>query len=84
MFTSPVFILGSTLASLWAALFHLLRGRRLSDLVLCWFVALIGFFAGQFASDAAGLRWLMLGQLHVLEATVTCWLAMCIARWLRP
>jgi hypothetical protein len=83
MFTSPVFLLGSALASLWAALFHVFLGKRLSDLVLFWFAGIMGFFLGQFAADLVGLRLLMLGQVHVVEATAACLLAMAIARWLR-
>jgi hypothetical protein len=83
MFASPVFILGSTLASIWAAVFQLVYGKRFSDLVLYWFVGLIGFFVGQGLADVAGLRLLLLGQVHVLEATLGCAAAMFVARWLK-
>ena len=83
MFASPVFILGSTLATIWAAVFQLVYGKRFSDLVLYWFVGLIGFFVGQGLADVAGLRLLLLGQVHVLEATLGCAAAMFVARWLK-
>jgi len=83
MFTSPVFILGSTLASISSALFHLFFGRRALELVLYWFVGLLGFFAGQLAGEIIGLDWLMIGQVHLVEATVTCWATLFVVRWLR-
>ena len=63
--------------------FQLVYGKRFSDLVLYWFVGLIGFFVGQGLADVAGLRLLLLGQVHVLEATLGCAAAMFVARWLK-
>ncbi|NLD43692.1 MAG: hypothetical protein GX657_09370 [Chloroflexi bacterium] len=83
MFAAPLFIMGSTVATIWAALFHLVYGRRFSDLILYWFVALVGFFVGQALADIAGLRWLLLGQVHIVEGTVACGAAMALARWLK-
>jgi len=83
IFSSPVFLLGSVLVTLWGALFHVLLGKRFADLVLYWFVGFIGFFVGQAMADILGFHWLLVGQLHFLEATVSCWLAMLIARWLK-
>jgi hypothetical protein len=83
MFSSPVFLLALTLATGWAALFHLLVGQRLTDLVLYWFLALIGFFIGQAMADVLNLRWFLVGQVHVLESTCACWISMLVARWLQ-
>ena len=83
MFASPTFLVGSAMATLWAALFHLLLGKRWSDLVLSWFIALIGFGVGQAVAQTVGATWMLVGELHLIEGTVVCWLAMLIARWLR-
>lgn len=80
MFTSPAFLMASAIATVWAALFHLLVGRRLQQLILFWFFGLVGFALGQLLGDALQVGWLMLGQVHVLEGSVMCWLAMLIAR----
>ena len=80
MFTSPVFLMGSAVATLWASLFHLLCGRRWQQLILFWFFALVGFALGQLLGDALQLGWLMFGQVHLLEGSLLCWLAMLIAR----
>jgi hypothetical protein len=83
MFTSPMFLVSSALATLWAAMFHLLLGRKVVDLILHWFIGLIGFGVGQAMAEVLGLRWLLVGQVHIIEGTLACWLAMLIARWLK-
>lgn len=83
MFTSPALLVGSVMATLWAALFQLFFGRRLIDLVRNWFVGLVGFGVGQVTADALGFTWLMVGQVHVAEGTLACWVAMVVAYWLK-
>jgi len=83
MFSSPVFLVGSTLATLWAAIFHVLLGRRWVELVLSWFVGLIGFAVGQAMAEALHAQWLMVGGLHIVEGTIGCWIGMLVARWLQ-
>ena len=83
MFASPLFVLGSAVATVWAALFHLLFGRGWLDLALYWFVGLIGFAVGQTMAEALNLQWVLIGQMHVIEATLACWLAMFVAHWLK-
>jgi len=34
-------------------------------------------------AEVLGLRWLLVGQVHIIEGTLACWLAMLIARWLK-
>jgi len=83
MFTSPVFLVCSALATFWAAMFHLLFGKRLVDLALYWFVGLIGFGVGQALASILNLPWLMVGQVHFVEGTLGCWIAMLVARLLK-
>ncbi|NLG48677.1 MAG: hypothetical protein GX552_01035 [Chloroflexi bacterium] len=83
MFASPVFLVSSTLATLWAAIFHLLFGKKLLDLILFWFIGLIGFAVGQATADVLDLNWLLVGRVHLIEGTVCCWVAMLVARWLK-
>ena len=83
MLSSPVFLFGSTLATFWAAIFHLLLGRGWADLILYWFIGLIGFAVGQAMADALSLHWFLVGQVHIVEATFGCWIAMLVARWLK-
>jgi len=83
MFRSPQFIVGSAIATALASLFHLLLGRGWRDLLLYWFIALVGFAVGQGMANILGLSLYMLGRVHVIEAAISCWLAMLVARWLK-
>lgn len=83
MFSSPVFLVSSALATLWAAMFHLFVGKKLPELVLYWFIGLVGFFVGQAMAEVLNLSWLLVGQVHILEGTCACWIAMLVARWLK-
>lgn len=83
MFSSPVFLVGSSLATLWAAMFHLFWGKRFADLVFSWFIALIGFAVGQAMAEVLNVSWMLVGQVHVVEGTCACWIAMLVARWLK-
>ncbi|MBC7315153.1 MAG: hypothetical protein H5T70_01860 [Chloroflexi bacterium] len=82
--SSPVFLLGSAVATAWAGLFHLLFGRRWRELILYWFMSLVGFAVGQGVAEAMGWEWLLLGQVHLLEGTLLAWLAMAVARAFQP
>jgi len=83
MFTWAVFLVSSMLATLWAGIFHLLFGKRFTDLILYWFVGLIGFAIGQAMAEALSLHWMMVGQVHVLEGSIACWIALVVARALK-
>ena len=83
MFSSPMFPVISALATVWAMIFHLVAGKRWTDLILYWFVGLIGFAVGQAMADVLGIRWLLLGQVHLIEGSLGCWVAMLVARWLK-
>ncbi len=80
---SPAFVLSLLIASLYAVLFHLVWGKRPREIPLYWLVGLIGFGVGQ--GIAGLLRWplLMIGDVHVVEGSVTCWLALFVAKWLK-
>ncbi|MEA3407852.1 MAG: hypothetical protein U9R48_07210 [Chloroflexota bacterium] len=83
MFSSPLFLFASTLATFWAAIFHLLLGQSLVDLILYWLIGLLGFAVGQALADVLHLHWFLVGQVHVVEGTLGCWLAMFVARWVK-
>ena len=83
IFSSPVVLISSILATFWSALFQLIYGRRFADLLQFWLVGLVGFGVGQALADAFELGWPIAGQTHILEGTVACWIAMFVARWLK-
>jgi len=76
---SPLWVLSLVIATLYAALFHLLRGQTMRDLVLLWATSVLGFAAGQLI--AAALSWPdpLIGELHVVPASVASLLLMSFA-----
>ncbi len=59
MLEAPGFALSVALASAYAAVFYLWRGRRLRDLFFFWLASAVGFAAGQVAGADA--------QYHTLD-----------------
>jgi hypothetical protein len=80
---SPSLLLSLLIAEIYAALFHLWRGRSLRELPLYLIAAPIGFALGQLAGNAIGLNTFMIGPLHVVEASLASWLMLFVARWLK-
>jgi len=68
----PLLVLSLVIATLYAALFHLLRGRTMRDLLLYWATAVVGFAAGHMI--AAALSWPdpLVGELHIAPASIAC------------
>ena len=80
---TPASVLSIVVASLYGGLFHVLRGERLADFVFYWVAALVGFALGQVLGDILSLDILMIGQVHILEASALSWLALLVVRSLR-
>ncbi len=79
----PLLVLSLVLATLYGALFHLLWGRSFKQLFLSWLAAVVGFAAGQLLASVLGWRDLMIGELHLIAASVLSWILMAFARRLR-
>ena len=83
MLAAPAFLLGATVATLWAGLYHLLRGRRAIEVLLVWAVALAGFGLGQLVGNAADAHMLRFGEVQLWFGSLGSWLGLLIARLLR-
>lgn len=68
---------------MYACALHLWLGRTLQELVLYLVASGLGFALGQIVGDRVGRGWLMLGQVHLLEATIGSLALLLLARWLR-
>jgi hypothetical protein len=77
---SPMLVLSLVIATLYAALFHLLGGKTMRDLGVTWLAAVVGFAVGQVLASALGWADPMIGELHLLAASAASWLAMALAR----
>lgn len=79
----PTLILSTVIATLYAALYHLLSGRTMRQLFLDWASSLLGFAAGQIGATVLRLQDMRIGELHLLVATITSWLSMLFVRRLK-
>jgi hypothetical protein len=79
----PPLALSIIIASAHGALFHLWKGKTAKDLLIYLAAGLVGFGLGQLAGNTLGLGIFMIGQVHVVEASLMCWFILFIANWLK-
>ena len=79
----PMVVLAVLLASLYATVFHVMKGKTLVELPIFWVASLLGFATGELAARVLSLNVLMIGELHVLEASIVSIAFLFIARWLK-
>ena len=79
----PEFLLVLLFGGLYGVLFHLWRGRSLGDLITFTIVGVVGFGLGVLAGSKIGLRFLTVGQVHMVEGTLLSWGSLFVARWLK-
>lgn len=83
MLLSPPFVLSVLLSTALATLFNLWQGGNPRDLAVYLVAGWLGFAVGERLGDWLGLNLLMIGQVHVAEASLTCALLLFVARWLK-
>ena len=83
IFTSPPLVLSLVVASLYGGLFHVVWGQSWGEFLLFWITSIVGFGLGQAIGNVVGLNVLMVGQVHLLEASMVCWAALFVAKWLK-
>ncbi len=77
---APVVVLEGLLAAFWALVFGLLFGRPLARLAYLVPAGLAGVLLGQLIGDLMRSPGLVVGDLHLLEATLGAWTLLLIAR----
>ncbi len=77
---APVLVLEALTAGFSVVLFGLVVGRPLGRLVYMLPAGLVGVLLGQLVGDQMRTPGLLVGDLHVLEATLGAWLLLAIAR----
>ena len=83
MLLSPPFVLSAVVSTALAALFNLWQGGNTRDLALYLAAGWLGFVIGELVGDWIGLDLLMIGEVHIVEASLTCGLLLFLARWLK-
>lgn len=82
MLQAPALVLGVTLASVYALLFHLWKGKGWRDLLFMWLAAIVGFASGQLVGQLWGFVPWTLGQIHIIEATLLALVFLVVTRWI--
>ena len=74
--TAPALLLGVLFSIGYASLLHLWGGRSVRDLFIYCISALVGFGLGQLIGIYTRIPFLEVGELHLIEGTVTAWVAL--------
>jgi len=80
--STPTILLGLILSTLYGALFHLWRGGNAGRLLLYLGLSWIGFWLGQLVGVYLDLDFDILGQLHLVVASLSSLLFLGIGYWL--
>jgi hypothetical protein len=79
----PYLLLSMLIGAIFGTLFYLWRGKTWRDLPIYLLTGIIGFGLGQAAGLLLGLNMVMVGPLHLIEATVVSWGSLFLMRWLK-
>jgi hypothetical protein len=80
--TLPAYLISFVFATVLGLLFHVIvggRGWRIVFFVLC---SILGFFIGNLIGAAIDWKWLNVGPIHVIPATLGAVGLMLLGRWL--
>jgi hypothetical protein len=80
--TIPTIIFGGLVATLYGAIFHLIRGGGLGKLLLYIILSWAGFFLGQYIGERTSLEFITIGALNLGLATITSILFMIAGFWI--
>lgn len=72
----PALLLGLLLSIAYAGLLHVWKGRTLRDLVLYLVASIVGFAIGHLLGLLLQIPLPLIGEVHVIEATVLAWVAL--------
>ena len=79
MSIGPAFILGVLVGIFHASLFVLIRGNAGGRLAIIVVAAVLGAWAGDALADRLGFDVLMIGDFHLLAASVVAWIGIGVA-----
>ena len=79
----PYILISLLLGGTYGTLFHLWRGKNLRDLVIYFLAGIIGFGFGQGLANLMGFNLLLIGPLHIIEATIASWVSLFVIQWLK-
>ncbi len=78
----PTLFLGLILSTLYGAIFHLWRGGNAGRLFLYLILAWVGFWIGHLIGNTLNVSFDLIGQLHIVLATLGSIVLLGIGYWL--
>jgi hypothetical protein len=79
----PYVLLSILLGATYGVIFHLWRGKTIRDLLIYILMGIIGFALGQGMANLIGFSVLLIGPLHIVEATLVSWVSLFLIQWLK-
>ncbi len=78
---SPAFVLCLLLGSLYGLAFFLLFGRKEGRLIAYWVVGIAALLLGQLFAAYRPLSDLVVGEVHLVEASIASLVGLLLAHW---
>jgi hypothetical protein len=78
----PTLVFGGLIATLYGALFHLVRGGNLGRLLIYIILSWLGFLSGHFLAQRFDLRFFSIGSLNLGIATIGSLLFLVLGYWI--
>ena len=79
--TLPTFIFGGLIATLYGAIFHLVRGGGMSRMLVYIILSWVGFWSGHFLAEQLNWDFLNIGTLHLGISTLSSFVFMIFGHW---
>jgi len=80
---APSTLLSILLGGAYGTLFHIWQGDKFKDLLFYLLSGVIGFSLGQRIAAYLDLQLYVIGTLHIIEASIICWIVLFLAHWLK-
>ena len=79
----PYLLLLVLLGAIYGTLFHLVWGKTVRDFIIYFLTGIIGVSLGQAIGNLLDATILMVGPLHLIEATLVGWISLFVMHWLK-
>ncbi len=80
--TSPAFLLGLMLSTLYGTLFHFWRGGGVGRLIFYIILSWVGFWSGNYIANSLQSTFIKIGTLQAGSASIGAFLCLLIGYWL--
>jgi uncharacterized membrane protein YeaQ/YmgE (transglycosylase-associated protein family) len=79
----PYLLLSFLIGAICGTLFHLWRGKNLRDLFIYLLTGVAGCGLGQALGNMIGLDMILIGPVHIVEATIASWIMLFLIHWVK-